>query len=65
MTPVEKPLESAIIEHHLSKVTAHVATLKNPTAYFKKMGENGLKFNALGVLLQYLQNQPREVKLYL
>jgi len=37
ITVLDKTLENAIIHHHLSKVTAHVATLKNPAAYFKKM----------------------------
>jgi hypothetical protein len=42
-----------------------VASLKNPTAYFKKMGESKMKFNALGMLLHHLFSQAREVKLYL
>lgn len=42
-----------------------MATLRNPKAYFRKMAESRLKFSALGVLLQHLLSQPRELKLYL
>lgn len=62
---VDKPMEQEITEHHLLKLTAHVNSLKNPKAYFKKMAENKLKFAALGVLLNHLLSQPRELKLYL
>ena len=56
----DKSLENDIIEHHLTKISAHMSSLKNPKPYFQKMKEDKYKFKALGMFLYHYFNHSHE-----
>ena len=46
-----------MIEHNLAKLATHINNMTNSKAYFKEFARRKYKFEALGMMLNYLLNE--------